>query len=240
MGLLNKIKNVTGLVKNRFASSIGVLKTASPALKGAAKAAPLVSAAVSAMQFSKKLTGSYTVAGILSSPVKSVRNVRSVLSGKSGVQSSATVAPTGAAIMGGKSLGSRLKAGFKKHPLLATAAGTAAVAGLAFAGEQLLERAGVRGGAGLIGRRPRKSRKKRRARGVTSRRRSTRRRSRGGRRVSFTTRDGRRVSFTPRTGGRRRGRLSTLRYRRRSRGSRGVSKGELRSIRALIRRSERD
>lgn len=95
--------------------------------------------------------------------------------------------------------------------------GVAAVGAGAFLAEQLLEKAGVRGGAGLFGRRPkkrkstrRKTRRKRKTRKVARHRhrivrlpartvvrtvRRKKRSSRRGKRVSFTTKDGRKVSF---------------------------------------------
>lgn len=128
--------------------------------------------------------------------------------------------PANAADSGGYSLSKALK----------TAGGIAAGAAALYGIEQVAEKFGVRGGAGFIGRRPKKRAKSR------TRRRSSRPTS--SRRVSFTTKDGRRVSFTPRNS--RKGR-STLRFKRkRGRRGRGVSQTEFRKLRAMINRFERD
>lgn len=105
--------------------------------------------------------------------------------------------------------------GLAKFGLIAAGLGAAA-----FVGEQIAEKLGVRGGAGFVGRRPRKpvtGRRRRRRKKVIKiprrkfrietrrvavrrerplRRRRGQRKRRGGKRVSFTTKTGQKVSFT--------------------------------------------
>lgn len=98
-----------------------------------------------------------------------------------------------------ESLMSKLTGFAKENPLITAGI----VATTAYAGEQIAEKLGVRGGAGFIGRRKkRKSKKSKKSRRRSSRR-SRRSSRRTGKRVSFTTKDGRKVSFMPRSGGRR-------------------------------------
>lgn len=220
MGLLSNVKKVTGIVKNRTASSLGALKrVGSPLVKRVAGAAVVRSGAKVALgvgKFAGKALFGGKIRAALTIGTLGVTAIRK-LRGKNKSQETAQAVARSSAKKDG--IGKKLLKG----------AGIAAAIGSgAFIAEQLAEKAGVRGGAGFFGRRKRKKAK-------SSRRTRRSRSRRGSKRVSFTTRDGRRVSFTPKA------RTSRVSFRRkRGRRGKGVSRTELRQIRALIRRSERD
>lgn len=144
--------------------------------------------------------------------------------------------PQEAAASGGSGVSKALK-------LVGAAAATATAL---YAGEQILEKIGVRGGAGLLGRDPTKKKKKKssKKRKSSKRKRSRKARGRGtqrgGKRVSFTTADGRRVSFNVKRK-KRKTTYGTLRYRRKiGRRGTGVAKTERKLLERLLRKYERD
>jgi len=219
MGLLSKVKTITGIVKQKSTGAIATLRQNSVIAKVGKVALGTGKVGLSAVKFVAKkspIGTALAVGGLAYAGAKKIF----------GRKATTQVVQTAQK----KGIVSRAIEFAKEHPIVATAGLGAG----AYVAEQVAEKLGVRGGAGFIGKRPKKKRKggkRRKARGYRRAR-----RVRGtGRRVSFTTRDGRRVSFIPRA------RKSTLRYhRKRGRRGRGVSRTELRSLRAMLRRYERD
>lgn len=220
MSLLNKGKKITGIIRSKTASSIGALKRVASPIARKIGGIPVLGKVARAGFGVAKFAGRTLVGGKVRAAVTlgtvGIAAVRKLRGRASQANATQTIAESGARKT---SLGKKILKG----------AGIAAgVATGAFVGEQIAEKLGVRGGAGFFGKRRKKKK------GSTRRARRGRSR-RGGRRVSFTTRDGRRVSFMPKA------RASKLSYRRkRGRRGRGISKTELRQIKALIRRGERD
>jgi hypothetical protein len=121
----------------------------------------------------------------------------------------------------------------KATGLLATGAkiagGAAVLATGLYVGEQIAEKLGVRGGAGFVGSKPKKKKKKKKkGKGYKPSR---------GRKPKFGTKAW--MSYI--RGLRGKGKRRTLTYRRKyGRRGKGVSKTELRQIKSIIRRHERD
>jgi len=261
MGLLSSITKFTGIARDKLGSAIGTLR------RTATRIAP-------------RLTkGAIRLGGVAKGGVTRLlatsRTARIVLGvGKFALRRLGPVGVALTAFGAAKFLISRKK---KKQTLVASAVGAAGsvvavkkrldrgkiamaaggLAAAAFVGEQLAESAGVRGGAGFIGRRKtpkapsrqaatgKRARRKavRKATRTTRRRKRTtcppRRRRSGrapGRTVSFTTADGRRVRFKTKS---TRSQARKIKRTKRRKGK-GIAKTELRAIRALIREAEQD
>lgn len=226
MGLLSKIKNAGGLIRNKAASAIGRLKQ-SPKIAGAlGKAGKVVGVVarvgVAAGKFAFKRSPIGTALTVGAVGITAAKYVASKIRRAPAVKQEQGIIR---AESGKSSLGSKVLKG---------AAAVAAGGAVAYGVEQVAEAIGVRGGAGFIGRNPKKRKKStrrssrrrtRRRYSRTSRRRRSRSHSRG-RRVSFTTKDGRHVSFTP-------GRHRRRRSHSHSRGR--ITRTEERAIERYIR-----
>ncbi len=171
-GIVNKAKAIIAPTAVKAVSAVGGLISRAP--KTAAVTA--VAATLKGNRALKERTGfsllpkihtkaeiakqKETLRGIL--PGRAARTVTSgIISGNitnSTVTSAAAgVTKTGAAASGGNALSTQLKNIWNDTPTVAKyAAGAAAVGGLLYGAEQIAEAAGVRGGAGFIGKKPRK------------------------------------------------------------------------------------
>lgn len=216
MGLLNRVKKTTGLLGKKASSALGSLK--------GSKAGRIVTA------LGKK--------PIISTVARAGVAVGKFAFKKSPVGTALVVGATGLSL--GKKLVGKLKGKKKEEQVRsqvegktsgllgkATKVGLGLLAGgtAIYGAEQVAEKLGVRGGAGFFGRRKKKTSKRK---GKKGRRSSSRKPKYGSKAWMSYIRS-------------LRGKGSTLRIRRkRGRRGKGVSKTELKRIKALIRRSERD
>jgi hypothetical protein len=179
MGLFDKIKaaGATALGALKAVGSKVVSKLPAPVMGALTRVAPVLGAAAKIVSPVAKVATAISIGSAVYKGVtalKSKSTSQKVLGTASGIVAAKSAAsiinynPQQAAASGGAALAAASKSGIvsnvvdyaKKHPIVTSVGVVLGTAGAIYGAEKLAEAAGVRGGAGFIGRRPTKKRKK--------------------------------------------------------------------------------